>query len=132
MAPAGPRVVRLPNSGVGRFTTWSWGLACTPIPFLVYTVSEVWTIREHRQIEKTLTRAPAQVRKKYEFWKNVVRHSGPEGLATIRGFNDEALAGRWQGYRSSRLNQAYRVIYKVERDHLLVNVERVSKHDYRA
>jgi addiction module RelE/StbE family toxin len=91
----------------------------------------VWTILEHRHVEKSVRSAPAQVRKKYEFWKNVVRHGGPEGLAAIRGFNDEALAGEWRGYRSSRLSQAYRVIYSVQRDQLLVRVERVSKHDYR-
>jgi Txe/YoeB family toxin of Txe-Axe toxin-antitoxin module len=44
----------------------------------------------------------------------------------------DTFPSEWQGYRSSRLNQAYRVIYKVERHHLLVKVERVSKHDYGA
>lgn len=91
----------------------------------------MWTILEHRQVDRELRAAPVQIRKKYEFWKNVIRHGGPEALAAIRGFNDEALAGRWEGYRSSRLNQAYRVISKVERAQVLVKVERISKHDYR-
>lgn len=90
----------------------------------------MWTILEHRRIAQELARAPRQIREKYEFWKNVVRHSGPEGLLVIKGFRDEALAGKWRGFRSSRLSLAYRVIYQVEREHVTVNVERVSKHDY--
>jgi addiction module RelE/StbE family toxin len=57
--------------------------------------------------------------------------SGPQGLRLINGLNDEALSGEWRGYRSSRLTLQYRVIYKVERDRVLVRVENVSPHDYR-
>ena len=91
----------------------------------------MWTIFEHKDIARELRKVPAQIRKKYETWKDIVAHGGPLGLARIRGFNDEALAGRWKGYRSSRLNDAYRVIYQIEGETLRVNVERVSKHDYR-
>jgi addiction module RelE/StbE family toxin len=91
----------------------------------------VWTISEHRRLAKEISTAPLQVRRKYEFWKNVVRHGGPEALAALPGFGDEPLAGQWQGFRSCRLNLAYRVIYRAQKDHLLVFVERVSKHDYR-
>jgi addiction module RelE/StbE family toxin len=91
----------------------------------------MWTIREHRKLAKELGGAPGHIRKKYEVWKNVIRHSGSEGLQSISGFNDEALAGRWKGYRSSRLSLDYRVIYRIERQELTVLVERVSKHDYR-
>jgi mRNA-degrading endonuclease RelE of RelBE toxin-antitoxin system len=106
----------------------------------------VWSILEHKSVAKALKKAPKQVRERYEFWKNVIRHSGPEGLRAlsgighngpegpraITGFNDEALSGQWEGFRSSRLNQAYRVIYRVQRNALTVTVERISKHDYRA
>jgi mRNA-degrading endonuclease YafQ of YafQ-DinJ toxin-antitoxin module len=91
----------------------------------------VWTIQEHERLAKEIAGAPLQVREKYEFWKNVVRHSGPEGLRGVRDFNDEALAGALRGHRASRLNQAWRVLYQVDRDRVTVNVERVSKHDYR-
>ena len=57
--------------------------------------------------------------------------SGPEGLRQIRGFNDEALRGEWQGHRSSRLNQQYRVLYKIERQEVRVAVVSVNAHDYR-
>jgi addiction module RelE/StbE family toxin len=91
----------------------------------------VWTIVEHKRLAKQIEGAPAQVKEKYEFWKNIVRHSGPEGLRAIKGFHDEALSGKLAGFRSSRLNQAWRVMYEVRRDEVIVIVERVSNHDYR-
>jgi addiction module RelE/StbE family toxin len=92
----------------------------------------VWSILEHKHVAKEIAVAPLQVQEKYEVWKNVVRHSGPEGLRGIKGFNDEALAGKLRSFRSSRLSQAYRVVYRVDRGQVTVTVERVSKHDYRA
>jgi addiction module RelE/StbE family toxin len=44
---------------------------------------------------------------------------------------DEALKGEWKGYRSSRLNIQYRVIYKIEDDKVLVKVVQITPHDYR-
>jgi addiction module RelE/StbE family toxin len=57
--------------------------------------------------------------------------SGPAGLRLIREFNDEPLRGDWKGYRSSRLGEQYRVIYKVENKRLLVMVIDLTPHDYR-
>ncbi|NBB91390.1 MAG: type II toxin-antitoxin system mRNA interferase toxin, RelE/StbE family [Spirochaetes bacterium] len=68
--------------------------------------------------------------KRYQEWKDVVRVSGPRGLRRIKGFHDESLAGEWQGHRSSRLNEQYRVIYRVDRDRILVEVVDVNAHDY--
>lgn len=99
--------------------------------YLGIPIVEVWTISEHKHLQKEIAGAPPQVQEKYEFWKNVVRHSGPEGLRGIKGFNDEALAGKLHGYRSSRLNQAWRVLYRIDREQVTVIVERISKHDYR-
>jgi len=72
-----------------------------------------------------------EILRRYEKWKDIVRLSGPDGLKLIRGFNDEALKGEWKGFRSSRLNQQYRVIYTIERDNVLVKVVEVTPHDYR-
>ncbi|HKJ18744.1 MAG TPA: type II toxin-antitoxin system mRNA interferase toxin, RelE/StbE family [Xanthomonadales bacterium] len=69
--------------------------------------------------------------KRYEKWKDIVRISGPPGLRAIRGFNDEALKGQWKGYRSSRLGQKYRVLYKIESQDILVKVVDLTPHDYR-
>lgn len=91
----------------------------------------MWEIYEHRTLAKTLKRLPDEVLKLYEKWKDVVRISGPVGLLAIRGFRDEALAGNWKGFRSSRLGQQYRVIYKVEAQDVQVFVMDLTPHDYR-
>ena len=91
----------------------------------------MWEIYEHRKVTRALSRLPIEVLQRYEKWKDIVRISGPEGLRQIRGFNDEPLRGEWRGYRSSRLNIQYRVIYKIERENILVQVEKLSPHDYR-
>lgn len=91
----------------------------------------MWTIYEHRRVAKGLSSAPVEVRKRYEKWKDIVSISGPQGLRLIKGFHDESLSGDWAGYRSSRLNLQYRVIYKVEKAKVLVQVENVTPHDYR-
>lgn len=91
----------------------------------------MWEILEHRSIDKALAAAPTEVQQRYEKWKDIVRISGPQGLKLIKGFKDEALSVNWKGFRSSRLNIQYRVIYKVQKDQVLVEVERVTPHDYR-
>ena len=91
----------------------------------------MWEILEHRRTWKQLDRLPIDILKRYEKWKDIVRLSGPNGLRQIEGFNDEALRGEWRGHRSSRLSRQYRVIYRVERDRVLVEVVSVTAHDYR-
>lgn len=90
----------------------------------------MWDVYEHKRVEKNLAAAPAEVQKRYEKWKDIVTISGPQGLRQIRGFNDEALSGKWKGFRSSRLNLQYRVIYRVEKNKVLIQVEKVTPHDY--
>jgi len=91
----------------------------------------MWEIYEHRRVVKQLASLPVDVLKRYEKWKDIVSISGPEGLRSIVGFRDEALKGKWQGHRSSRLNIQYRVIYRIEREQVLVQVINVTPHDYR-
>lgn len=93
----------------------------------------MWTILERRQADKELSsgRVPIEILKRYEKWKDIARLSGPQGLRAIRGFRDEALSGDWKGFRSSRLNEQWRVIYSVEADAMIVQVVRFIPHDYR-
>jgi len=91
----------------------------------------MWEIYEHRKAVKQLQSVPTEVLKRYEKWKDIVFITGPEGLKLIKGFHDEALKGEWKGYRSSRLNIQYRVIYKIIRDEVLVHVIDLTAHDYR-
>jgi addiction module RelE/StbE family toxin len=93
----------------------------------------MWRIEEHRNVDKELSsgRVPVEILKRYEKWKDIAMLSGPMGLRAIKGFRDEALFGEWKGFRSSRLNEQWRVIYSVVADALLVRVVRVTPHDYR-
>jgi mRNA-degrading endonuclease YafQ of YafQ-DinJ toxin-antitoxin module len=91
----------------------------------------VWPIWEHRRVDNQLVKAPREVLKRYEKWKDIVQLSGPPGLRLIKGFHDEALAGAWKGYRSSRLGDQWRVIYRVATDKSTFYVEADTAHDYR-
>lgn len=63
--------------------------------------------------------------------REVEGHRGPMGLRLIKGFHDEALAGQWKGYRSCRLGDQWRVIYRVVADETLFQVASITAHDYR-
>lgn len=91
----------------------------------------MWEVFEHRRAARRLDTLPLQILKRYEKWKDVVRMSGPLGLRAIRGFRDESLSGIWKGHRSSRLGEQYRVIYRIVRELVYVEVVTVTPHDYR-
>lgn len=91
----------------------------------------MWEIYEHRRIARRLPRLPLEILKRYEKWKDIVRVSGPRGLRLIQGFHDEALRGKWKGYRSSRLGERYRLIYEVIAQEVRVHVIDITAHDYR-
>ena len=91
----------------------------------------MWSIFEHRRLDKQLAKAPLEVQKRYEKWKDIVTISGPQGLRLIKGFHDEALFGKWKGHRSSRLTLQFRVFYRVEGEQVLVEVVSITAHDYR-
>ncbi len=91
----------------------------------------MWSIYEHRHVVRQIKSIPTDILKRYEKWKDIVNVSGPDGLRLIKGFHDETLRGEWKGFRSSRLGRQFRVIYKVERDQVLVQVVNVNAHDYR-
>ena len=86
----------------------------------------MWEIYEHRKAVKQLASLPVDVPKRYEKWKDIILISGPDGLKQVKGFRDEALRGEWKGHRSSRLSIQYRVIYKIEKDLVLVQVVNVT------
>jgi addiction module RelE/StbE family toxin len=91
----------------------------------------MWRIEEHRRIEKQVNSVPDDILKRYEKWKDIASISGPKGLRLIKGFHDEALSGRWKGYRSSRLGLQWRVICRVIKEDLLFQVASITAHDYR-
>ena len=91
----------------------------------------MWRIEEHRRIDKQVASAPREILKRYEKWKDIAAVSGPPGLRLVKGFHDEALAGAWKGYRSSRLGEQWRVIYRLMAAELLFQVASITAHDYR-
>ena len=91
----------------------------------------MWQVLEHRRVSRRLSKLPEEILKRYEKWKDIVQLSGPSGLRLIKGFNDEQLRGEWKGHRSSRLGQQYRVIYRIEREEVVVKVIDLTAHDYR-
>ncbi len=91
----------------------------------------MWRIEEHRRVDKQLAMAPREILKRYEKWKDIAMLSGPPGLRLIKGFNDEALSGKWDGHRSSRLGLQWRVIYRTAPAQQLFQVMSITLHDYR-
>ena len=91
----------------------------------------MWRVEEHSRVEKQLDAVPRDVLKRYEKLLDITSVSGPSGLRLIKGFNDEALSGKWKGHRSSRLGIQYRVIYRVVAADQLFQVVAVTAHDYR-
>ena len=91
----------------------------------------MWQVWEHRRVDRQLTKTPRDILKRCEKWKDVAILSGPPGLRLITGFHDEALAGEWRGWRSSRLGLQWRVIYRVVANDFAFYVESITPHDYR-
>ena len=91
----------------------------------------MWRIEEHRRIEKQVTAIPKEIIKRYEKWKDIAGLSGPPGLRLIKGFHDESLRGKWKGYRSSRLGDQWRVIYRIDKTKMLFRIASITAHDYR-
>jgi addiction module RelE/StbE family toxin len=93
----------------------------------------MWRIVEHGDVRKAVAghKIPKDILKRYEVWKDHVVANGPSVLRALKGLRDHSLQGEWLGFRSSYLGDTWRVIYKVDREKVLVNVERVSPHDYR-
>lgn len=91
----------------------------------------MWEIYEHKRIIKQIKSIPVDVLKRYEKWKDIVMISGPSGLKLIKGFHDEAIRGEWKGHRSSRLGIKYRIIYRIVKKEILVQVINITPHDYR-
>jgi plasmid maintenance system killer protein len=91
----------------------------------------MWRIDEHRRIDKQLAAMPLEILKRYEKWKDIAIISGPSGLRAIKGFHDEALAGKWKAHRSSRLGLQYRLIYRLMSKQQLFQVVAITAHDYR-
>lgn len=90
----------------------------------------MYTVLEHKSLAKVLRKVPGEIQRSYLAWKRIVELEGPQGLRLIKGFHDENLRGEWSGFRSSRLNKQWRVIYKIDKDELVVYVVEINPHTY--
>ncbi len=90
-------------------------------------------IYESRQALKDLNIVPKEILRSYETWARLIEGHGTGILRNFSGYHDEFLRGDWHGYKSSRLNLKWRVIYQVKHnnDIEIVSVARVTAHDYR-
>ncbi len=90
-------------------------------------------IRETKSAEKDLIRAPKEVLISYEAWARLIEEHGLAVLRKFKGYHDERLSGDMKGYRSSRLNKKWRVVYAVDSrcNVKVVEVVRITPHDYR-
>lgn len=89
------------------------------------------SIEISKNADKTLRKAPEEVRNAFDAWKNVVNFHGVKGLRQINGYRDHALKGEWEGARSSSLNYQWRVIYYASEKEVKIFVFEVTAHDYR-
>jgi toxin HigB-1 len=82
--------------------------------------------------QKEFRRLPGHIQTALRTWATLIEEHGIATMRRIPGYHDEPLKGDRQGQRSSRLSQAYRVIY-VENEAgelVVVAVLEVNKHDY--
>lgn len=83
-----------------------------------------------RRFEKELRRLPMDMQEKVATWVSLVEEVGIHEVAKRPGFHDEPLKGQRAGQRSIRLNRAYRLIYRVVLDRVLIELLEVNKHEY--
>ncbi len=91
----------------------------------------MWSVLVEKNALKSLSKAPSEIRERFEKWKDIVHIQGPRGLLGVKGFRDHMLKGQWHGARASRLNEQWRVIYCVTPRETKVLVLELSPHDYR-
>ncbi|QLY27308.1 type II toxin-antitoxin system mRNA interferase toxin, RelE/StbE family [Bdellovibrio sp. KM01] len=83
-----------------------------------------------RTFEKQLKRVPSHIVDKVYSWLWSLKSKGLRKTQLTPGLHDEPLQGKRWGQRSIRLNKSYRLIYKIVRDEVQIELLEVNKHDY--
>lgn len=91
----------------------------------------MWDIWETKSVSKALDKLQSDIIERYELWKSIMRIRGPEGVRNFAPFKDHELKAHLKGLRSSRLKDKWKVIYRIERDKLMVTAIEISPDDYR-
>jgi len=65
-------------------------------------------------------------------WHQEMENKGPEYIKQSPEWHDHALEREWFGYRSSAFSSSGRIIYKIIKHRILVEVHRVTPdHNYK-
>jgi addiction module RelE/StbE family toxin len=93
-------------------------------------MSSTVTITKHAL--KDLKKVPRHILVQLDLWIEVIETEGHKSMQKIKGYNDHALLGDRKGQRSSYLSRSWRVIYSLNDEKNLINVEvlEVNNHDY--
>ena len=91
----------------------------------------MYRVETSKSADKTLRKAPIEIRNCFDAWVNIIQLQGVDGVKSINGYRDHSLKGDWEGARSSSLNDQWRVIYIVVEKEIKVFVFEVTPHDYR-
>lgn len=86
-----------------------------------------------KQAIKQINKAPKEIVESITVWVSMLETIGLDKTRKFggKGLNDESLKGKLRGLRSIRLNKAWRLYYREERDQLIiVTVVAVDKHEY--
>lgn len=80
--------------------------------------------------DKQLNRVPPGIQKKFKAWVFSVESHGILETSKYPGYHDEPLHGKRTGQRSVRMSKAYRVIYRIIKDRVHIELMEIHKHDY--
>ncbi len=86
-----------------------------------------------KQGAKQLKKLPNHIVNKFNEWRKKVHEQGIAEVRKIPGFHDEPLHGAARaGQRSVRLNDGYRLFYKItkEGDEEVISIIEINKHVY--
>lgn len=89
-----------------------------------------WQVLDWK-LKKCIDKLPIQCKKKYAVFKHVTEFSGLNGLMKYPGFNLEKLKGELKDKYSIRLNISYRVVFSIDESQKTININEVSKHEYK-
>jgi proteic killer suppression protein len=91
---------------------------------------QITQITATKKFEKDLKNVPDFIQKKVLLWVFLVETQGLAETSKSKGYHDEPLKGSRKGQRSVRMNRSYRLIYRVVKDRVEIELLEVNKHEY--
>ena len=90
-------------------------------------------VKYSKKVKKQINDLPTFVFNKLFKWADLIENDGWEIAKDISSYRHHNLKGKWKDYKAACFGDSYRAIYKVYRDNkgYIIEIERVSKHDYK-